>query len=371
MVAADRNQGGAAWAVLQYVAGLRRLGHDVLLLEQMPPEAISPAGSALVDSDNAAYFSRAAEQAGIASGAALVAGETGEAHGSSFGELVEWTASADLLLNVSGILSDPRLLERIRVRAYLDLDPAFNQLWQEQGIDMRFAGHTHFVTVGQAIGTPICPVPTLGLDWIPTVPPVVLDRWPVAEGPGDAWTTIGNWRGYGSVEQDGVHYGQKAHSMREYVDLPGKVRARFRLALGIHSGETPDLDALERHGWPLADPLEVAGTPDAYQAFIRGSRGELGVAKSGYVLSRCGWFSDRSACYLASGRPVVAQETGWSAFIPAGQGLLAFSDTDSAAAAIESVESRYEEHARAARALAEEHLDSDRVLGRLLDRLIG
>ncbi len=115
----------------------------------------------------------------------------------------------------------------------------------------------------------------------------------------------------------------------------------------------------------------MAGTPDAYQEFIRGSRGELGVAKSGYVLSRCGWFSDRSACYLASGRPVVAQETGWSAFIPAGEGLLAFSDTDSAAAAIESVESRYEEHARAARALAEEHLDSDRVLGRLLDRLLG
>ena len=371
MVAADQNQGGAAWAVLQYVAGLRRLGHDVLLLEQMPPEAVEPAGSALADSGNASYFSRAAAQAGVASGAALVVGETGEAHGSSFDELVEWTASADLLLNVSGILSDPRLFEQIRVRAYLDLDPAFNQLWQEQGIDMHFAGHTHFVTVGQAIGTPACPVPTLGLDWIPTVPPVVLDRWPVADGPGDAWTTIGNWRGYGSVEQDGVHYGQKAHSMREYVDLPGKARARFRLALGIHPGETPDLEALDKHGWPLADPLEVAGTPDAYQEFIRGSRGELGVAKSGYVLSRCGWFSDRSACYLASGRPVVAQETGWSAFIPAGEGLLAFSDTDSAAAAIESVESRYEEHARAARALAEEHLDSDRVLDRLLDRLLG
>jgi hypothetical protein len=371
MVAADTDQGGAAWAVLQYVVGLQRLGHDVLLVEQMAADALQPTGTALADSANAAYFALALHEAQVDSGAALLLEGSGETFGRSYDELRQWVAGADLLLNVSGILTDPALFGEVPVRAYLDLDPAFNQLWQEQGIDMRFAGHTHFVTVGQAIGEPGCPVPTLGLDWIPTVPPVVLDRWPAADGPGDAWTTIGNWRGYGSVEQDGVHYGQKAHSMREYIELPEHVEARFRMALGIHSGEAPDLDALDRHGWPLVDPLDVAATPRAYQAFVRGSRGELGVAKSGYVLSRCGWFSDRSACYLASGRPVVAQETGWSAFLPAGEGLLSFSDTASAAAAIDEVEAGYERHARAARALAEAHLDSDRVLGRLLERLLG
>jgi hypothetical protein len=360
MVAADPGQGGAAWAVLQYMLGLRRLGHDVVLVEEVRPDAL-----------HADYFDVVVEQAGMWGDAALLVTGTDRTHGMPYPDLVERVSGAELLLNVSGILTDPQLLEEISVRAYLDLDPAFNQLWQAEGIDMRFAGHTHFVTVGQAIGTPGCRVPTLGLDWIPTVPPVVLERWPAANGPGDAWTTVGNWRGYGSVEQDGVHYGQKAHSMRHFMDLPEKVQARFRLALGIHPEETPDIAALARHGWQLADPLKVAGTPGTYQAFIRGSRGELGVAKSGYVLSRCGWFSDRSACYLASGRPVVAQETGWSAFLPAGDGLLAFGDTAGAAAAIERVESGYEHHARATREVAEEHLDSDRVLGRLLDRLLG
>jgi hypothetical protein len=363
MVAADPGQGGAAWAVLQYVLGLRRLGHDVLLVEEMPDGPERPRSTN--------YFDLAVEQAGAADSAALLIRDTQETHGVPYGELADRVAGADLLLNVSGILTDRRLLEGVRVRAYMDLDPAFNQLWQEQGIDMRFAGHTHFVTIGQAIGTPSCPVPTLGLDWIPTVPPVVLERWPPQDGPGEAWTTIGNWRGYGSVEQDGVHYGQKAHSMRNYMDLPDRVSVRFALALGIHPGETPDVDALERHGWPLRDPLHVAGTPDAYRDFIQGSRGELGVAKSGYVLSRCGWFSDRSACYLASGRPVVAQETGWTSFLPSGEGLLPFADSAGASAAIEAVEADYERHARAARSLAEEHFDSDRVLGRLLDRLLG
>jgi hypothetical protein len=368
MVAADPRQGGAAWAVLQYVLGLRRLGHAVLFVEQMPQRALVPAGASLEDSANTAFFRAVVDEAGVGDSSALLLEGTDESAGIPYDDLA---GGADVLFNVSGILTDERLTAAIPVRAYLDLDPAFNQLWQADGIDMRFAGHTHFVTVGQAIGTDKSPVPTLGLDWIKTVPPVVLEHWPAQDGPGEAWTTIGNWRGYGSVEQDGVHYGQKAHSMRRYIDLPERVDATFLMALGIHPGETPDIEALTRHGWPLADPLEVAGTPSGYRSFIQRSRGELGVAKSGYVLSRCGWFSDRSACYLASGRPVVAQETGWSAFLPAGDGLLAFTDAPTAAAAIARVEGDYEAHARAARAVAEEHLDSDMVLSRLLERVAG
>src|SRR5262249_50811310 len=161
----------------------------------------------------------------------------------------------------------------------------FIQLWHAtQGIDMRFAAHTHFVTIGQAIGRPGCAVPTCGLRWIPTTQPVVLDHWPPA-GPitHDALTTVGNWRGYGSVEHRGVFYGQKAHSLRPLIDLPTRTQEKFLLALAIHPGETKDLAALGANGWGLLDPARVADTPDRYRQFIQGSRAEFGIAKSGYA----------------------------------------------------------------------------------------
>jgi hypothetical protein len=199
---------------------------------------------------------------------------------------------------------------------------------------------------------------------------VVLERWPAAPAPQrDAFTTVGHWRSYGPIEYGGIHYGQRAHSLRELISLPGRTGTGFELALGIHPDETRDLEALDAEGWEIIDPVEVAGTPDRYRDFIAESKAELGVAKSGYVASRCGWFSDRSACYLASARPVVAQETGLSDFLPVGEGLLAFSSVEEAAAAINEVERDWQRQSRAARALAAEHLDSDRVLARLIDRL--
>jgi hypothetical protein len=277
-------------------------------------------------------------------------------------------SNADIVINISGILTDETLMDTPALKVYLDLDPAFNQLWHSQGLDMHFAGHDRFVTVGQAIGTPECPVPTSGIEWIPTVPPVVLDEWPVAGG-GEQFTTIANWRGYGSVEHEGVVYGQKAHSMRNFMDLAARTDASFLLALDIHPGETPDVEALDRNGWQIVDPATVAATPDSYRGFIAGSYAELGVAKSGYVLSRCGWFSDRSACYLATGKPVLAQDTGFTRFLPAGEGLLSFTGTDDALAGVEAIRSGYAAHALSARELAAEHFESDRVLTRLLDRL--
>jgi hypothetical protein len=368
MIAADPNQGGAAWAVLQYVIGLEQLGHDVLLVE--PWKLAEEAADAVEDSESAAYFRAVAKAFDIADRAALLVVGTDRTVGLPYDELVARAGAVDVLLNISGMLADERLTASIPVRAYLDLDPAFNQLWQMQGIDMRFDGHTHFVTVGQAIGTPHSPIPTCGLDWIATLPPVVLERWPPGEEvTRDAFTTIGNFRGYGSVEHEGVHYGQKVHSLRELFPLPRRSDARFELAFAIHPDETRDLEALEDNGWELVDPVAVAGTPDQYREFIRGSLAELGIAKSGYVLSRSGWFSDRSACYLASGRPVVAQETGFSRFLPAGEGLLAFTTLDGAVAAIEEVRRDYLRHSQAARAIAEERLDSDLVLTSLLERL--
>jgi hypothetical protein len=362
MVAGDPHQGGASWAVLQYVAGLRSLGHEVVLVEPVPPDRLDPAG------ETARYFDRLPLLDGRA---ALLATGGERTVGLPFAELVRFACEADLLINVSGMLREERLLEPIPVRTFLDLDPGFNQAWHESGEDIGLDLHTHWVTVGQALGRGDCPVPTCGRTWIPTLPPVALDRWPRARGAAsrDAFTTVGHWRSYGSIEHDGVRYGQRAHSLRELIELPRLVGCSFQLALGIHPDEAADLEALRDNGWELLDPLAVAGTPEAYAEFIRGSKAELSIAKSGYVASRSGWFSDRSACYLASGRPVVAQDTGFGDFLPTGEGLLAFDDSASAAAAVAAVEEDPDRHARAARALAEEHLDARKVLPSLLERL--
>jgi hypothetical protein len=182
-------------------------------------------------------------------------------------------------------------------------------------------------------------------------------------------TTLANWRSYGSVESGGVHYGQKAHSLRRLVDLPRRSSERFVLALEIDPAEETEARALRSGGWELADPHRVAGSPAAYRDFIRHSWAEIGVAKAGYVTAQCGWFSDRSACYLASGRPVLAQDTGFGSALPVGAGLLTFADGDEALAGLEALRSDYAGHARAAREIAVEHLDARRILPALLTEL--
>jgi len=362
MVAGDPHQGGATWAVLQYLTGLEELGHEVVLVEPVPVESLDPGGAV------ATYFEGLPS---IEGRAALLGRGTEQTAGTPYADLLAFARSADLLLNVSGMLRDERLLESIPVRAFLDLDPGFNQVWQATGSDMGFDLHTHFVTVGVRIGAEDCPIPTLGRNWIPTLPPVVLARWPAADAAParDAFTSVGHWRSYGSIEHEGVHYGQRAHALRPLFELPTRTRAGFELALGVHPDEVEDLRALREKGWGLLDPYEVAGTPGDYAAFVRGSKAELCVAKSGYVNSRSGWFSDRSACYLASGRPVVAQDTGFAHSLPVSEGLLGFDGVEEAAAMVEGVEAEPDRHGRAARQLAEEYLDSRKVLQRLLERL--
>ena len=332
MVAADPHQGGATWAVLQYVRGLEALGHEVWLADPAEPSA-----------ESEAYF------AGLRLGERAFLGRY-------------CGPVPDLLLNISGLLRDERVLEGTPIRVYLDLDPVFNQLWHEQGADVGLEGHTHHVTVGRR-------VPDTGHNWLHTLPPVLLEHWPVAQRLElDAFTTVGNFRSYGSIEHEGTRYGQKAHSLRRLLELPRLTDQRFALALDIHPDE-PDLHALREHGWELFDPREVAGTPGRYASFVRGSKAEIGIAKEGYVVSRCGWFSDRSAAYLASGRPVVAQDTGFAETLPTGAGLFAFTGAEGALAAIETLRSDYDRHARAARAIAEEYLESERVLTRLLEQV--
>lgn len=350
-------QGGATWAVLQYALGFRRLGHDVLLVEP------APADPAVLR-----YFDTVVADAGFAGRAALVHPDR-TATGLPYADVARFAAAADVVVNLAGVLDDAELIGPAARRLYVDLDPGFTQLWHAQGIDMHLAGHDAFASVGVLLGTAGCPVPTGGIEWIPTLPPVVLDAWPESVAPPvHGFTTVGHWRSYGSMTVGGVHYGQKAHALRALIDLPARMpAAHFEPALAIHPGDGSDRDALVAAGWRVLDPAVVADDPDRYRRFVAASTAEIGVAKSGYVASAAGWFSDRSACYLACGRPVVAQDTGWTRHLPAGEGLLAFTDTDSAAAAVAEVLSDRRRHAKAARLLAEDLLDARLVLARLLD----
>ena len=362
MIATTPRQGGATWAVLQYLLGLRALGCDVYFVEPV---------TAAVSVESIQYCAAVMRRFELDDRWSLLGADGQAVAGLARDELHAVARRAEILLNISGMLTQGDLLAAVSRRVYLDLDPAFAQLWHSaEGIDMHLDAHTHFVTVADAIGRLDCPIPDCGRSWLPTLPPVVLREWPMA-GPiaHEAFTTIGHWRGYGSIVHEGVHFGQKAHSLRRFVELPARTPERFLLALAIDPGEQDDVAALAGNGWALVDPADVAPTPDDYWRFVQGSRAELGVTKSGYVVSGSGWFSDRSACYLASGRPVVAQDTGFGRRLPTGAGLFAFSDTDDVLAAAVEIRSDYERHRAAARAIAEEYLDADRVLRSLLDRV--
>ena len=362
MVAGQPGQGGAAWAVLQYVLGFRALGHEVTLVE--------PVSGVATGSER--FLAAVVDEFGLHGSASLLVEEDNATRGLARPELVSRLRRADVLLNISGMLRDPELLDAVPRRVFLDLDPAFNQIWHLQGADMGFDRHTHFVTIATNIGGPTCTIPTCGRDWITTLQPICLDRWPVAAGEPvyDGLTTVGHWRSYGSVTHDGVFHGQKAHSWREVIGIPRRVAKPCLPALAIHADEVRDLAALEEHGWQLIDPAVACGTPADYQRFVQGSWAELGIAKSGYAVSRSGWFSDRSVCYLASGRPVIAQETGFSAHLPVGEGLFAFTTVGDVTAAVAAIAADYPRHRRAARAIAEAHFDSRVVLPALLERVM-
>ncbi len=361
---------GNTWAFLQYVLGFRRLGFDTYYVEHIDAQhciddAWVPAP--FTASANARYFRAVMDRFGLSDHAALIEWEGPHSAGVPRAEIEQLARHTDLLINGSGRFHLASVLGAVRRRLYLDLDPGFVQIWQEQyAVDMNLPGHDVYVTVGLNLGAPDCPLPTCGIDWKTTLPPVVLGEWTTDAPGGDVYTTVADWRGYSPVEWRGVWYGQKAEEFVRIIDLPRRVAVPLELCLAIHPDE-PDYGKLEENRWRLTSPRQHCATPDTYRDYIRGSRGELTVVKHGYAAGRTGWFSDRSACYLAAGRPVIVQDTGIGRYVPTGAGLLTFSDTASAAAALDTVERDYPRHAAAATAFARAHLDADRVLPRLLE----
>lgn len=349
--------GGGAWVRLSWVWGLRRLGHDTWFLEQIDGADPGPV----------AFFKEVMADFGVGDRALLVHREDPiDDHA------LELAETADLLINLSGHFDVEPLFSRFRRKAFVDLDPGFTQFWHAAGnAGARLAGHDTYFTIGENIGTDRCPIPTGGIDWRRTRPPVVLEDWPVVgDRAPDYFTTVGSWRGpYAPVEYNGQTYGLKLHEFRKFVELPERVEGRFELALSLHPDERNDIDLLRRHGWRLVDPVEVAAKPSSFRAYVQGSGAEFSCAQNVFVETESGWFSDRTARYLASGKPALVQETGFSRNLPVGEGLLSFRTLAEAVTGAKEIVARYDDHARAARALAEEYFDSDLVLGRLLEQV--
>ena len=350
-LAAKPQNGGEAWVRLSYILGLRRLGIDVSFIEQTEEPSAAGVG----------WFKAITARFGI--------------HGALVNEAGEPivgvpTERADVLLNISGNLRFGPLLERFRRRAYIDLDPGFTQSWHATGAIALEGHHAHF-TVGENVGLSTCTIPTNGIRWRPTRPPVVLDEWPVAPATGlDRFTTIATWRpGHGSVTIGGRSCGLRVHSFRRFADLPNRCGLPFEAALAIDPAETRDIALLNGGGWQLVDPRRVSSDPTAFRTYVAESGAEFTVAQEAYTATRSGWLSDRTARYLASGRPALVEDTGHRT-VPAGEGLLTFRSPDQALEGAAAIANDYERHSRAARALATRYFDSDVVLTRLLEDIL-
>jgi hypothetical protein len=360
--------GGHAWVFLQYLLGFRRLGYEVLFIDRLTPDMFGPA-AAWPPAHAVGWLDEAMARHGLEDSYSLLLddGRLQVSAGVSRKRAIQKVRDSILVLDVMGFLADEELLAAASRRVFLDIDPGFPQMWQALGLHESFGGHDAYVTVGLRVGKESSTVPTCGVDWIPTTQPVVLDQWPLAPA-GRAYTSVATWRGpFEPIDFEGERYGLRAHQMRHFARLPAATEAPLELALDIDAADAADAELLREGGWGLVSSAAVAGDVEDYRRYIQGSRGEVGVAKDMYVRSRGGWLSDRSLCYLASGKPVLAQATGFELELETGAGLLPFTNCEEAAAALEAIEGDYARHRAAARELAVERFGSDRVLGRLLE----
>ncbi len=364
--------GGMVWHYLQYAMGFKALGHDVLFLEDSGDDAWSCynplTGQSTPDPAFGLDFAaRAFASVGMADAWAYHDAHTGRWLGPAAGRALSFCRSADLVVNVSIANALKPWVRSIPCKILIDTDPAFTQIRNLTDPKRRALVDQHDVlfSFGENIGRPGCGVPDDGHAWRPTRQPVVLDAWePAAPAPRGSYTTVMLWQSYPVRVYLGRTYGVKADSFAPIAGLPRRTGASFEIAMG--SAGAPRAE-LERKGWRITDPFAATEDPVTYREYICRSKAEFSVAKHGYVVSRSGWFSERSAVYLACGRPIVLEDTGFTDWLPTGEGVLAFSTEDDAVAAIQDVEGRYDRHCRAAREIAAEYFDARRVLTDLLE----
>jgi len=369
--------GGQSWLYLNWLRGFARLGHEVWYVEDDVVWPYDPEQNAVTDDCSYAvrHLARCLERIGLSEQWAMrFMGSEDTCWGLSAQALNELYRSCDVLLNISGAtdLYDWHLEAPFRV--YVQTDPVISELQlanDDEHTRIAFANHHTIVSYGENYGAPDCGVPLNGIKYGKTRQPIDLDLWPMAYDPvAPYFTTIGNYRHTGNdVTYRGETYRWSKHyEWEKFIALPQQCPQPFELAMMCQDPQ--DAKLLETHGWnvvsPFAMSLDIFGT---YQAYIRQSRAEFTVAKDQNVRLRSGWFSERDACYLASGKPVVAQDTGFGNIIPTGEGLFAFTTTAEALAAIETINADYQRHCKAARALAEEYFATQKVAARLLTDL--
>ncbi len=386
---------GVSWQVLHYLEGFRRLGYDVYYVEDTGGWAYNPLHTKEENESEYAYtvncqyavnyVAKLMSSYGLQDRWAYWSRVDGQVFGLSETHVSRLFEKADALLNLTG---STRLTEehmRVPVRIYLETDPVIRQIEVLQGahkaIDL-LAAHTHHFSYGENLGASDCSVPLSRFHYHPTRQPVVLDWWtPDARLSSDGnkqpnisprFTTIAKWRQPGKdIEWKGETYSWSKHvEFLKFIDLPRRTGQEFEIALAWEDKKDEEaIPQLTSYGWRVVDAISLSKDIVPYRDYILGSRGEFTVAKDQNIRLRSGWFSDRSACYLAAGKPVVTQNTAFDNILPTGRGLFAFRNMEDILAAIDTIQSDYEGHCRTAREIAEEYFAAEKVLGSLMDRV--
>lgn len=379
--------GGVTWDYIQYPLGLSLLGHDVYYIEDTRLYPVfQRSGSNWGDATSSIeYLSSVMIYFGLQDRWAYRDEVTGSYFGMNEKEVKTICKTADVFINIScsTFMRDEYL--NIPKRVLIDSDPMFTQIQcvsQQMftagtaGLQQMMQAHNYYFTFGENIGSPDCLIPTCGLQWHTTRQPICLDKWNPTistDHKANVFTTLMNWSAGKKLLYDNTEWGQKDIEFKKVLTLPKHlpgVQLEIVVNKTINSENMTPVDCLEENGWKTLNPEKEAGDWINYQQFIGQSSGEFSVAKETYVKANTGWFSCRSACYLAAGRPVVTQDTGWSKFIPSGTGLYRFTNMDEAIEAIQNIISNPVKHSNAAREIAEEYFDSNKVLNSLLQKLI-
>jgi glycosyltransferase involved in cell wall biosynthesis len=397
LIAQHPNIGGISWHYLHYLLGLSRLGHDIFYFEDSGEYPYNldggPTGNDWIARNcayNTSYLEKLMTRYGLKDKWAYRFPQENKWFGISDYQRKKVISSSDLLINISGTLEKPNEYRQIPRLIYIDTDPVITQVKMAMGkkdfIDLVEIHDLHF-SFGESLSTDNN---FNGINWLPTRQPIFLDEWPSTPRKREQYTTVMSWTSYEPLNFAGQIFGQKDIEFKRFLKLAEQVApVELEVALGRTQhqewqdedlkvapeivelvGNTTDwspADLLRKAGWHVVDSFETCGNLDSYRNYIHSSKGEWSVAKNAYVKGQPGWFSERSACYLASGKPVIVQETGFGKFIPTGEGVLSFSNIEEAVNAIDKVESGYDRHSSAARDIAVEYFDSDKVLTNLFN----
>ena len=356
---------------LNFIVGLRRLGHEVYFVEEIGADACvntKDESCAYEESANRYLFLELMKQFGLLEKSCQIFNGGEKTAGLTLKHFLARTKDA-LLINMSGHVTLEAIFANAPRRVYVDQDPVYTQLWRsEYDVDLNFDAHDVFFSVGLNIGTEHSPIPDAGVRWQPLLPVIVPELW-TQEPPNEngRFTTIASWSGYGDLEFGGEWYGAKHETFTAFADLPELSEQPFEVALKSYRDEDEGIQALRRGGWCISSARDLTSL-ERYKKFIAHSKAEIGVAKTAYVKGKSGWFSDRAAHYLASGRPVLAQSTGFERVLPTGEGVVTFEGLEDAATGAAHISENYTEHAEAAKTFANDWLDYRKVLPEMLGR---